>query len=698
MPFDTSLRAPVQVEFRGRTGEWFGIWMTNLLLSIVTLGIYSAWAKVRRQKYFYQHTYVAGRNFDYHATGGQILKGRLVVLVGYIVFTLLSAVPILSLVMLAGLLLLVPYLIVRALRFNAAVSSWSNVRFRFTGRTRGAFLAFLVYPFLAALTLFVAWPFASRALRRFSIGHHHLGAAPLAFSAPIGPFYVGFAAAIAWLLAVGAAIALVAVTGLGGTNALSNPDDPQVATAIVLGIYAFLLAGVVPAATVYGAFIRNAVINGTTIDGKHRLHSDISPARLIWIVLSNAAAAILTLGLLLPWAHIRLARYFAEHTRLIPAGPSTTSSASSRRGQAPSATPIPISKGSSLGSRSDDRKPAGAVVLRGRAYAAGRSRGEVAELRVANGRLELVGADGRRLAGAARGDLRFDAPIGSAPRRATLPDGTLFETGDHDAVAKLTGPSAGGLLHRAERFHPWLALVVLACLGAGWLVWRYALDLVVVAAVALTPQPLVTAIDRGALRSVDMALAAPTTLPDTTRAEAEAVFRRLVAALDPEDRAGRDFRIEFRDMPRIGPNAFALPGGTVVVTDALLSRFGSADVRAGVLAHEIGHVVEEHGLRQLYRSLGISALVSLMAGETGPVLEEILLEGNVLLALPYSRAHERRADAFGLGLADAAGYDPAGLLRFFERLDDGDAVPAWTSTHPSSAERIAAIRAWVAAH
>ena len=193
--------------------------MTNLLLSIVTLHLFGLGPR-RRQKYFYQHTYVAGRNFDYHATG-QILKGRLVVLVGYIVAPAERRLPILSSSCSPGTF-------PRALpdRPGAPVQRGGVAAASFgfaSPAARALFLAFLVYPFLAALTLFVAWPFASRALRRFDIGHHHLGAAPLAFSAPIGPLHVGFAAAIAWLLAVGAAIALVAVTGLGGTNALSVP-------------------------------------------------------------------------------------------------------------------------------------------------------------------------------------------------------------------------------------------------------------------------------------------------------------------------------------------------------------------------------------------------------------------------------------------------------------------------------------------
>ena len=78
--------------FKGNAKEWFGIWIVNLLLSIVTIGIYSAWAKVRTKKYFYGNTFVDGRNFDYHATGGQILKGRLIIIAAIIVFQIILTI------------------------------------------------------------------------------------------------------------------------------------------------------------------------------------------------------------------------------------------------------------------------------------------------------------------------------------------------------------------------------------------------------------------------------------------------------------------------------------------------------------------------------------------------------------------------------------------------------------------------------
>src|SRR5271169_6261665 len=71
---------PEQLRFTGNGEEYFGIWIVNLLLTIITFGIYSAWAKVRRLQYFYRHTELAGSSFDFHGTAIRIFIGRLVAL------------------------------------------------------------------------------------------------------------------------------------------------------------------------------------------------------------------------------------------------------------------------------------------------------------------------------------------------------------------------------------------------------------------------------------------------------------------------------------------------------------------------------------------------------------------------------------------------------------------------------------------
>lgn len=304
-----------EVEFTGDAREWFGIWIVNLLLTIVTLGIYSAWAKVRRNKYFYQHTYVAGRNLDYHATGMQILIGRIIVVVGFIAYGVLSAIPILGLLALIGLLAIFPWLLVRSLRFNAQMTSWSNVRFQFMGTVGKAFLVFLIYPILTALTLYTTFPFFDRARKRYSINNHKLGQHSFHFDAPIGGFYIAFLLTLAWVVLVSAVLYVVAAPSLE-TLAQPEPDFSVIGFFYLWAFLAFF-----PAATFYGAMIRNLTLSNLALEGGHEFHSDVAPLQVLWIALSNAVIVLCSLGLMLPWAQVRMARYLADHTDVTVNGP-----------------------------------------------------------------------------------------------------------------------------------------------------------------------------------------------------------------------------------------------------------------------------------------------------------------------------------------------------------------------------------------
>lgn len=311
--------------------------------------------------------------------------------------------------------------------------------------------------------------------------------------------------------------------------------------------------------------------------------------------------------------------------------------------------------------------------------------------------IDILDDSGTVLGGAPLSQIDVDWPLGRQPRKLTLPDGTVFETDDHDGIGQIVGERKSAKLHRLEEFHPRLIGFVLACMVGVWVIYRYGLDILVAGAIWLTPPVLVEQIDRGTMATIDFQMAEETKLDATDQARVEDIFATLLPHVE-EVPDGTNFRLLFRDMPGLGPNAFALPGGTVVMTDAFVKDFPNEDVLASVLGHEIGHVVERHGMRQLYRSLTIYILVALMAGDTGPFLEEILLEGNVLLSLSYSRAHERSADRFGVILADRAGYDPAGLKVFFDEISKkfGE-PPRWMSTHPGSQERAVDIDRYIEA-
>lgn len=328
-----SSQTPQKFEFRGSAGEWFGIWIVNLVLTILTLGIYSAWAKVRTKKYFYQNTYVAGRNFDYHATGMQILIGRLIVLAALIVFQIASAVfPPAALVMLVALIVIFPWLLVRSLRFNAQMSSWSNVRFRFFGGYLGALMTYILYPILCAITLYLTFPFLDRARKRYSMNNHSLGSHVFAFDAGIGGFYRAFFVAMIWVVGVTLVIGAATFPGIDALQGLSalaeETDNPEEAAEallslapMILGLYAWVFIALIPAGTIYTSMVRNVSISNLELDGGHGFHSNVSPGRLIWITLSNAFIAAISFGLMLPWTQVRVTRYLANHTTLLP-GPS----------------------------------------------------------------------------------------------------------------------------------------------------------------------------------------------------------------------------------------------------------------------------------------------------------------------------------------------------------------------------------------
>lgn len=147
------------------------------------------------------------------------------------------------------------------------------------------------------------------------------------------------------------------------------------------------------------------------------------------------------------------------------------------------------------------------------------------------------------------------------------------------------------------------------------------------------------------------------------------------------------------------PNAFALPGGQVVIMRGLLAQAEGPDEIAGVLAHEIGHIANRHPLRSFLRAAGFELLLSFVIGDA-PILIELALEGGgLLLALSYSREMENQADEFAVDMLRTSKVGSAGLQKFFTRigkLEDGMAketggATAYFSTHPDTAGRVGVI-------
>ncbi len=292
------------VRFRGDLDEYFRIWVVNALLSIVTLGIFSAWAKVRNKKYFLGNTTIAGHAFDYHATGLQILIRRLVfiaVLVAVVsIWRSSSNGPVVALIL---CLVAFPWLINHALSFNAAMTSWCNARFRFEGQYFRAMLVFVVYPLLSVATLGIAFPFAARAIARYVIGQHSIRGCRFSFDSPIRPFYFALRQSAVWaLISIGFAFPLFVLASIG--------LPPVVALALLphlIGCFRMIV-------TAYLAGTRNSIVGAMELEHGIRFRSTISPKELVRYVRLGTPGVIWTAGLYLPRVRIALADYLCAHT------------------------------------------------------------------------------------------------------------------------------------------------------------------------------------------------------------------------------------------------------------------------------------------------------------------------------------------------------------------------------------------------
>lgn len=303
--------------FTGTGGEYFRIWMVNILLSIVTFGIYSAWAKVRRLRYFYGNTLLDGHSFDYHANPLRILIGRIIV-VGFLFLMnmLTQANPLFALLIIPYLVAL-PWIINQSMAFNAQMTSYRNIRFSFQGGYFPALGIFIFMPVVSFASLFLLAP-VTASLRSEYIGNGlSFGTSPFHTRPRLGPFYANLAVTALFALLAAAVLFVIAHLVLGIVSPqVSEEEGP--ASQILSGMIAFY-ATVIVTFHIYKVGVRNIAFNATVLEGGHRLSSTLSRPRYAWIMFSNLVLTLLTLGLFWPWAAVRSWRYLADSTVFHPA-------------------------------------------------------------------------------------------------------------------------------------------------------------------------------------------------------------------------------------------------------------------------------------------------------------------------------------------------------------------------------------------
>jgi Zn-dependent protease with chaperone function len=289
-----------------------------------------------------------------------------------------------------------------------------------------------------------------------------------------------------------------------------------------------------------------------------------------------------------------------------------------------------------------------------------------------------------------------DPPLAGVVRAIRFANGAQLRTEDSGALDALFASP-----ERVERFaHAlegrWRYALAGFALVAAVTAWAVVYGLPAGAALVADAIPETTqrAMGGEALRTIDRTLCKPSALDPRQRDALLADFRKLTV-----DMENINARIEVRSCPSIGPNAFALPGGIVVVTDQLAGVLDNDAELTAVLAHELGHVRYRHPMRAALQSAGAAALVSALAGDAVSITGIVVTLPTLLLQTGYSRGFEDDADTYAFERLKTLGIAPrafADALTALERAhatqlgaltDAGKALPDYLSTHPSTQRR-----------
>jgi uncharacterized membrane protein YjgN (DUF898 family) len=283
-------------EFRGDGTEYFKIWIVNIFLTIITLGIYSAWATVRNNRYFYGNTFVDGTSFSYLAKPLQILKGRIIAVVVFALFVgLAGAFPIAGAILYLGLVFAAPYIYNQSRAFKMRNTSYKNIQFRFHGDYGEAFGILVIWPFFTLISLGLLYPMAVFRMNDYMVGCSAYGTTQFKFNAVAKDYYkiFGIGVGISLGLLVFLMVLLTGFTSSGG-----------IATLAGIGVAIFVVAYFTVALT-------NLVFISTTLK-EHGFNATLTLGAYAKVLLINMLLIVISLGLYLPAAKVRMMKYITS--------------------------------------------------------------------------------------------------------------------------------------------------------------------------------------------------------------------------------------------------------------------------------------------------------------------------------------------------------------------------------------------------
>ncbi len=350
----------IPFEFTGDANEFFSIWIINVLLTILTLGIYSPWAKVRTLQYFYGNTQLDGASFRYLASPLQILKGRVIALVFFAAYYFSGLIsPLATGITIGVIALLIPAMVVMSMSFQLRNTAYRNIKFNFRKNFKRAYtifaypllltilyflfvayfqdnflptaaaaenetetppssifsslFSFVILPLLPIVCLFPLWQYM---IIKLKSSHACFGLADFSFSGTVGSLYSIYIKAFL----------VISVFGLLAVFAFNELRDIVTVESWLFNLLIIPLLGFILALPLYLwllSYIQTKKTNfifGNLGIAEHRVQSDLKVGAMLYLYVTNTLAIAISLGLLMPWAKIRTARYRAQMTSVIVTG------------------------------------------------------------------------------------------------------------------------------------------------------------------------------------------------------------------------------------------------------------------------------------------------------------------------------------------------------------------------------------------
>lgn len=282
-------------------------------------------------------------------------------------------------------------------------------------------------------------------------------------------------------------------------------------------------------------------------------------------------------------------------------------------------------------------------------------------------------------------------PMGSGDWSIELPDGGQLRFTDADFGKELCEQFGESLLvDRLERSWRWAVIALVVAVVGTWLVLTFGVPVAARHVAFLVPADLNQRLGNESIGLLDRLMFDESELPPEKTGHISDLFE----AIKSENPEFDYFRIEFRASPTIGANAFAIPGGLVIVTDDMVNIAETDAEIISVLAHEIGHLGQRHGLRILLQDSLSALIIASLTGDLSNITALSASIPTILMQAKYSRDFESEADDFAFDYLESHDLDPDALSELLMRIDasnesavaDGEAE-SWLSSHPRSSER-----------